>query len=134
MTFCFLNDEYLLTYVAITTRLSGFVLPIRFCPGASALRMPPPVGHTKRSQGLFNLVLPTRTQSSSNTRLGGASSSIRTTWPSQRNLSLLIHLATSMPLKSSYSSRLVLIANSYWTKTLAQHFSLEHSHGICIGA
>ena len=28
----------------------------------------------------------------------------------------------------------VVIANSYWTKNLAQHFSLEHSQGSCIGA
>ena len=27
----------------------------------------------------------------------------------------------------------VFIANSYWTKNLAQHFSLEHSQGSCIG-
>ena len=51
---------YLLTYVAITTRLSGFGLPNSLSPGAFALRAPPVV-HTKLSQGLFNLVLPTRT-------------------------------------------------------------------------
>ena len=28
----------------------------------------------------------------------------------------------------------VVIANSYWTKNLAQHFSLEHSQGNCIAA
>ena len=28
----------------------------------------------------------------------------------------------------------VVIANSYWTKNLAQLFSLEHSQGSCIGA
>ena len=26
------------------------------------------------------------------------------------------------------------IGNSYWTKNLAQHFSLEHSQGSCIDA
>ena len=28
----------------------------------------------------------------------------------------------------------VIIANSYRAKNLAQHFSLEHSQGSCIGA
>ena len=28
----------------------------------------------------------------------------------------------------------VVVANSYWTKNLAQHFSLEHSQGGCISA
>ena len=41
--------------------------------------------------------------------LGGASSSIRTTWSSQRNRWLLIRLATYMSLQSSYSYRLVRI-------------------------
>ena len=27
----------------------------------------------------------------------------------------------------------LVIANSYWTKNLEQHFSLEHSQGSCIG-
>ena len=76
-----------------------------FLAGAFALRAPPLVGHTKRSQGLFNLDFPKRTRSTyrrwppttaSNTRLGGASSSIRMTWLSQRNRWLLIRFATSM--------------------------------------
>ena len=89
---------------------------LSFPPGDSALRTPHPVGHTNRSHGFFKLVFPTGTRSyhppmatASNTRLGEASSSIRTTWPSQRNGCLLIRLTTPMSLKSSYSSRLVRI-------------------------
>ena len=37
----FINNTYLVSYVSITTQLSGFGIP-------------PPVGYTKRSQGLCN--------------------------------------------------------------------------------
>ena len=53
------HNTYLIAYVVITTRLLGLGLPSSFSLGASAL-----IGHTKRSQDLFNLVFPTRTRSS----------------------------------------------------------------------
>ena len=104
---------YLLTYVAITTRLY---------PGTSALLASPPVGHTKRSQGIFKLVFPTPTRSSHPPMTHDQtahqilvleeSSSIRTTWPSQRNRWILIRLATSMSLKSSYSPSNAALSNT----------------------
>ena len=112
------QDYYLLTYVAITTRLSGFGLSVSFSPGASASCAPRPVGHTKRSQGLFNLIFPTRTRSS----LPPMTADYCIKLSSRR--SVYIHpndmaepaepldikrLATYMSLKSSYSSRLVRI-------------------------
>ena len=36
-------------------------------------------------------------------------------------------------IKLSVGSDTVGIANSEWTKNLAQHFSLEHLQGSCIG-
>ena len=36
-------------------------------------------------------------------------------------------------IQLSIGSDTVVIANSYWNKNLAQHFSLEQSQGSCIG-
>ena len=88
---------YLLTYMIITTRLSGIGLPQGFSPGTSSLRAPPPNAHTKQSQGLFNLVFPFHQwplTTSSNIRLEVASSSVRMIWPSQHNRWILRRLAT----------------------------------------
>ena len=64
-----------------------------------------------------------------NTRLGGESSSIRTTCASLQHRWILIRLATSMSLKSSYSSRLVWIRQSSSTltgpKILSRTFQLH---------
>ena len=53
----------------------------------------------------------------SNTRLSGASSSIRTTWPSQRSRWILIRCTSSMSLRSSYSSLLNRMRKSSPTRT-----------------
>ena len=52
----------------------------------------------------------------SNTHLAGASSSIRTTWPSQRSHWILIRCTTSMSLRSSYSSLLIWMRKSSPTR------------------
>ena len=53
-------QKYLLTYVAITT--IGFQPALKLL--SYALRAAPQVVHTERSQGIFNLVFPSRTRSS----------------------------------------------------------------------
>ena len=44
-----------------------------------------------------------------------------------------VHIIEELILRP-VGSDTVVIANSYWTKNLAQHFSLELSQGSCIGA
>ena len=125
--------QFLLTYLLTTFR-----------PSASALRAPPTVGHTIRSQGLFSLVFVTSTRSfhpsmATNHRIKHSS-----------RKSVFIHpnemAETAEPLVINTISNAhvieeliqlpvtVVIENSYWNKNLAQHFSLEHSQGSCIGA
>ena len=43
---------------------------------------------------------------------------------------LVIEELIQLPIDSDT----VVITNFHWTENLAQHFSLEHSHGSCIGA
>ena len=53
----------------------------------------------------------------SNTRLTGVSSSVQTTWPSQRRHWILIRCTTSMSLSSSYSSLLYRMQKSILPRT-----------------
>ena len=96
------------------------------------------VGHTIRSQGLFNLVFPTRTRSfhppmatnhsSRRCVLIDANDMAEPAEPLVINTLSNVHVIEEL-IQLPVGSDTVVIANSYWTKNLAQHFSLEQSQG-----
>ena len=98
-----------------------------------------------RSQGLFNLVFPTRTRSShppmsANHRIKHSSRSSVFIHPNDEPAEPLdintlnnVHVIEEL-IRHSVCTDTVVFANSYWTKNLAQHFSLELSEGRWIGA
>ena len=91
-----------------------FDLPQHILPGASAFCALTPVGYTNdRASSIWSFqqiqgrpLCRLLQISASNTRLAGASFSIRTTWLRQRSRWILIRCTTSMSLRNSYSSLL----------------------------
>ena len=105
------------------------------------------VGRTKRSQGLFNLIFATRAWLShpsmtSIHRIKHSSRSSVSIHPNEmakavEALDIItlgnVHVIEEL-IQLPIGSDTVVITNSYWTKELAQHFSIEHSQGSCIVA
>lgn len=100
---------------------SGYSRPRHIAPGASASCALPPIGYTKRSQvfSTWSIHLrrgrPLHHQTSTlvlNIFFTGASSFIRTTYPSQRIRCIVMRRTTSMSSFSSYSSWFIRIQNS----------------------
>ena len=135
----------LLTYCGQKNPIIGFRLDLQLL--SILLQLPPPVGHTKRSQGSFNLAFPTRTRSShlpmiANHRMKHSSrrsvfihpnDMAKPAKPLDINTLSNVHVIEKL-IQLPVSSDTVVIANSYWKKKPSLHFSFEHSQGSCICA